>query len=180
VGAIVDGGFFRAKGAVEALHAAVKSDVSFERTTRPLLHPGKAARFASGWVGELHPTVLEGTWAALELDLEELLAGSRDPVAYADVVTYPALRQDVAFAVGDDVTAGELVAAVREAGGPELREARVFDVYRGEQVGPGRKSVAIALTFQSPERTLTDEDAAQVRERIVAAVADRFGGELRA
>jgi phenylalanyl-tRNA synthetase beta chain len=56
----------------------------------------------------------------------------------------------------------------------------VFDVYRGEQVGPGRKSVAIALTFQSPERTMTDEDAAELRERIVAAVAGRFGGELRA
>jgi phenylalanyl-tRNA synthetase beta chain len=180
VGAIVDGGFFRAKGAVEALHAAVKADVSFERTTRPLLHPGKAARFPSGWVGELHPSVLDGTWAAFELELEELLAGSREPVAYEDVVTYPALRQDVAFAVSEEVTAGELVAAVRQAAGPELREAGVFDVYRGEQVGPGRKSVAIALTFQSPERTLTDEDAAQVRERIVAAVADRFGGELRA
>jgi phenylalanyl-tRNA synthetase beta chain len=61
-----------------------------------------------------------------------------------------------------------------------LRDARVFDVYRGEQVGEGRKSVAIHLSFQSPERTLTDEDAAELRERIVGVLADRFGAELRA
>ena len=69
---------------------------------------------------------------------------------------------------------------MREAGGPELREVRVFDVYRGEQVGEGRKSVALRLAFQSPERTLSDEDAATLRERIVAALAERFGAELRA
>ena len=65
------------------------------------------------------------------------------------------------------MSAGELVAAAREAAGPELREMRPFDVYRGEQVGEGRKSIAFAVTFQSAERTLTDEDAAELRERIV-------------
>ncbi|MGH3132423.1 MAG: hypothetical protein ACRDNY_01545, partial [Gaiellaceae bacterium] len=73
-----------------------------------------------------------------------------------------------------------LVDAARDAAGPVLREARVFDVYRGEQVGEGRKSVAIHLSFQSPEGTLTDEQADELRGRIVAALADRFGAELRA
>ena len=90
------------------------------------------------------------------------------------------MRQDIAVAVDEDVEVGALVDAAREAGGPLLREARVFDVYRGEQVGEGRKSVAIHLAFQSPERTLTDEEAAELRERIVAALAERFGAELRA
>ena len=63
---------------------------------------------------------------------------------------------------------------------PLLRDARVFDVYRGEQVGEGRKSVAIHLSFQSPERTLTDEEAAEARERIVAALGEHYGAELRA
>jgi phenylalanyl-tRNA synthetase beta chain len=100
-------------------------------------------------------------------------------VVYEDVITYPAVRQDIAVAVEEDVEAGALVAAVREAGGPLVRDARVFDVYRGEQVGPGRKSVAIHLSFQSPERTLTDDEAADLRGRIVAALVERFGAELR-
>jgi phenylalanyl-tRNA synthetase beta chain len=90
------------------------------------------------------------------------------------------VRQDIAVIVAEDVAAGELEAAMREAAGPELREVRVFDVYRGEQVGEGRKSVAFALAFQSPERTLADEDAAALRERIVGALAERFDAQLRA
>jgi phenylalanyl-tRNA synthetase beta chain len=100
-------------------------------------------------------------------------------LVYEDVITFPALRQDLAFAVSEEVSAGELVAAAREAAGPELREMRPFDVYRGEQVGEGRKSIAFAVSFQSPERTLTDKDAAALRERIVSALAERFGAELR-
>jgi phenylalanyl-tRNA synthetase beta chain len=72
------------------------------------------------------------------------------------------------------------VEVAREAAGPLLREARVFDVYRGEQVGQGRKSVAIHLAFQSPERTLTDEEAAELRSAIVRMLEERFEAELRA
>jgi phenylalanyl-tRNA synthetase beta chain len=179
VGAVVEGDFFRAKGAVEALYAALKAEPTFERTQHPLLHPGKAARVPSGWVGELHPALLEATWGAFELDLDELFAAAREPVEYEDVITYPAVRQDVAVVVDEDVPAGELVAAAREAAGSELRHARVFDVYRGEQIGAGKKSVAIALTFQSSERTLTDEDAAALRARIVDALSSRYGAVLR-
>ena len=88
---------------------------------------------------------------------------SRDPIQYEDVITFPAVKQDLAFAVDEAVAAGDLIAAAREAAGPELRELRVFDVYRGEQVGEGRKSIALAAAFQSPERTLSDEDAAAIR-----------------
>jgi phenylalanyl-tRNA synthetase beta chain len=101
-------------------------------------------------------------------------------VTYEDFITYPAIRQDVAVSVAEEVPVGELVAAAREAAGSELRECRVFDVYRGEQVGAGRKSVALALAFQSPERTLTDEDATRLRGAIVAELERRFGAELRA
>ena len=89
------------------------------------------------------------------------------------------LRQDLAFAVPEEVTAGELVSAAREAAGPELREMRAFDVYRGEQTGPGRKSIAFSVSFQSPDRTLTDEEAAELRDRIVRALEARFDAELR-
>jgi phenylalanyl-tRNA synthetase beta chain len=103
-----------------------------------------------------------------------------DRVVFEDVITYPAVQQDIAVTVDEDVEVGALVDAAREAGGAVLREARVFDVYRGQQVGEGRKSVAIHLAFQSPDRTLTDEDAAELRARIVAVLAERFDAELRA
>ena len=125
------------------------------------------------------PSLLEGTWGVFELDLETLFADVPERIVYEDVITYPAVLQDIAVAVDEDVEVGALVDAAREAAGGLLREARVFDVYRGEQVGAGRKSVAIHLAFQSPERTLTEEEATTARERIVAALAERFWAELR-
>jgi phenylalanyl-tRNA synthetase beta chain len=99
---------------------------------------------------------------------------------YEDVITYPAVHQDLAFIVAENVPAGDLIGAAREAAGPELREIRVFDVYRGGQIAPGKKSVALHVSFQSPERTLSDDDAQALRERIVGAFAERFKAELRA
>jgi phenylalanyl-tRNA synthetase beta chain len=152
----------RAKGAVELLYAEVGAEPRFDR------------------VHDLAELDLEGAWAYFELDLHELLEAAPATRLYEDVITYPALKQDLAFVVDESVPAGELVDAARAAAGPELRVARVFDVYRGEQTGPGKKSVAFSVEFQSPERTLSDEDAARLRERIVAALGERFGAVLRA
>jgi phenylalanyl-tRNA synthetase beta chain len=179
LGGIVEDGFARAKGAVEAVHAAFKLDPRFERASEPFLHPGKAAKVESGWVGELHPTVLDGVWGAFELDLETLLARAVEAPQYEDVISFPAVKQDLAFVVDDAVVAGDLVEAARAAAGGELREMRPFDVYRGEQIGPGKKSIAFAVVFQSPERTLSDEDAAGLRARLVAALERDFGAVLR-
>ncbi|HEX5469593.1 MAG TPA: phenylalanine--tRNA ligase subunit beta [Gaiellaceae bacterium] len=180
VGAIAEGGFALARGAVETLFGALAIEPAFERTQEPFLHPGKAARVPGGWVGELHPTLLDGEWGALELDLEVLLELLPERRVYEDVITFPALRQDLAFVVDEATAAGDLVAAAREAAGAELREMRVFDVYRGEGIGSGKKSIAFHVEFRSPERTLSDEDARGLREKIVAALAERFGAELRA
>lgn len=180
LGGVVGGGFGVAKGVLEALYGALHLELRVERSAHHLLHPGKAAATGAGWLGELHPTLLEGPWGAFELDLADLFAEVPERVVYEDVLTYPAVRQDIAVAVAEDVEVGSLVRAAREAGGQLLREARVFDVYRGEQAGEGRKSVAIHLAFQSPERTLTDDEAAELRARIVETLAERFGAELRA
>jgi phenylalanyl-tRNA synthetase beta chain len=180
VAAVVEGGFARAKGIVEAVYRALRKQAAFEPAEHELLHPGKTARTEAGLVGELHPALVDGTWGAFELDLAALLAGAGEAPEYEDVVTFPAVKQDLAFVVDEDVSAAALVAAAREAAGPELRAMRAFDVYRGPQVGDGRKSVAFAVEFQSPERTLSDEDAAALRERVVSALRERFGAELRA
>ena len=179
VAGVVAGGYEVVKGVVETLYASLGLELRVERGAHVLLHPGKAAETSAGWLGELHPTLLDGAWGAFELDLETLLEDVPDRVVYEDVITYPAALQDVAVAVGEDIEVGALVDVAHEAAGELLREARVFDVYRGDQVGAGRKSVAIHLAFQSPERTLTEEEATAARERIVDALVARFGAELR-
>ncbi|MGZ8695007.1 MAG: phenylalanine--tRNA ligase subunit beta, partial [Gaiellaceae bacterium] len=179
VAAVMEGGFARAKGVVEALQRALRKPAAFEPAEDERFHPGKTARTEAGVLGELHPALLDGTWGAFELDLSTLVAGAVDAPEFEDVVTFPAVKQDLAFVVDEDVPAAALVEAAREAAGPELREMRAFDVYRGPQVGEGRKSVAFAVAFQSPVRTLSDGDAAGLRERIVNALAERFGAELR-
>jgi phenylalanyl-tRNA synthetase beta chain len=179
VGGIAVGGFEAARRAVEAIHAAAHLPLELRRTTHEALHPGKAAATDAGWVGELHPTYLEGSWGVFELDVEALASRLPERILYEDVITYPANRQDIAVAVAEDVEAGAIVAAAHEAGGAELREARVFDVYHGDQVAPGHKSVALHLVFQAPDRTLTDEEADVARARIVDALRERFGAELR-
>jgi phenylalanyl-tRNA synthetase beta chain len=177
------GGFARAKGAVEALYRVLSApEPELEPAgALPFLHPVKAARIGTaGWVGELHPQIAEGEWGAFELDLEALAMVARDVVVYEDVVSYPAVKQDLSFVVPEETPAGALAKAAREAAGAELRSMGVIDVYRGPQVGEGRKSITFSVAFQSPERTLSDAEAASLREKIVRALKERFDADLRA
>ncbi|MFL5943143.1 MAG: phenylalanine--tRNA ligase subunit beta [Gaiellaceae bacterium] len=180
VAGIADGGFAEAKWAVEQIYSALGLDPTYERTSEPFLHPGKAARTAEGWLGELHPAQVDGLWGAFELDLDALAESAPEVVGFDPVSPYPEVRQDLAFVVGEDVPAAELLAAIREAAGELLRELEVFDEYRGEQIGEGKRSLAFRLAFGSPEGTLTDEDVAPVRASIVDALASRFDAVLRA
>jgi phenylalanyl-tRNA synthetase beta chain len=179
VGGIADGGLAFVKGTIEGLYTALGIEAVFEPAD-DLPVPGRGARTPEGWVASVRDPDLPGEWAAFELEVDALAAQVPDVVVYEDVLTFPPVRQDLAFTVAEDVTAGELVSAASEAAGPELREMRAFDVYRGDQVGPGRKSVAFSVAFQAPDRTLTDDDAAELRNRIVDALAERFGAQLRA
>jgi phenylalanyl-tRNA synthetase beta chain len=179
VGGIAHGGFSIAKGAVEALYAALGMSASFVPAD-DLPGGARGARTPEGWVLALREPELPGEWGAFELDVDALAERAPDVVVYEDVITYPPVRQDLAFVVDEDVPAGVLVAAASDEVGDALREMRAFDVYRGEQVGAGKKSIAFAVTFQSREKTLTDEDAAALRNRIVERLAADFGATLRA
>jgi phenylalanyl-tRNA synthetase beta chain len=99
-------------------------------------------------------------------------------VTFAEFGTFPPLREDLAVTLPIEVPAEDALARVRAAGGEQLLQAHVFDVYEGEQVGEGRRSLALSLTFAALDRTLTDEDVAPLREQIVQALAE-IGGELR-
>jgi phenylalanyl-tRNA synthetase beta chain len=179
VGGIVAGGFALAKGTVEGIYSALGVPAFFDPAA-DLPGGASGARTPEGWVLALREPDLTGDWGAFELDVDSLAVRAPELVLYDDVISYPPVRQDLAFVVEEDVPAGDLVAAAQEAAGPELREMRAFDVYRGEQAGPGRKSIAFSVTFQSPERTLTDEDAAALRNRIVERLQQAFGAQLRA
>jgi phenylalanyl-tRNA synthetase beta chain len=154
----------------------------------PFLHPGRSAAVLAGsgerlgFIGELHPLVA-GAWdlertAAFAIDLGRLASLASPLVEYTAFGPFPALRQDLAVTVPQSLPAGEVLARVRAAAGALLEEARVFDVYAGEQVGEGRRSLALALSFRALERTLTDEDVEPLRAGIVAALGE-IGGELR-
>jgi phenylalanyl-tRNA synthetase beta chain len=186
--------FFAAKGVLEAVLGALRIPFGVRRSADdPFLHPGRAARvyvqrgdeeLTAGWLGELHPAVaarwdLTAPVAGFELDWGVLVAVAPPPERYEDLTSFPGITQDVAVVVGADVPADDVLAVVRGAGGALLRSAEVFDVYRGAQVGEGRASLAVRMEFRAADRTLTDDEVAQRREKIVAALAAQVGGELR-
>jgi phenylalanyl-tRNA synthetase beta chain len=182
--------YYAARALIEGLLQGTGVEWRAEPTAeRPYLHPGRAAAIDAGggeigWIGELHPEVGEA-WdvdggAAFELDADalwELIPTG--PTGYRQIAPFPAVLQDIAVAVDEEVPAAAVEAAVASGGGDLLRSARVFDVYRGEQVGTGRKSLALRLEFRAADRTLTDEEVTAVRGRIEAEL-ERVGGKLRA
>ncbi|HLB22441.1 MAG TPA: phenylalanine--tRNA ligase subunit beta [Solirubrobacteraceae bacterium] len=186
-GAAAQADFFAAKALLEALLGQLHVQWSVQTRTWPFLHPGRsAAVFAGermlGFVGELHPLVA-GAWdlqrsAAFAVDLGKVAAAAPQAIAFQAFPAVPPLRQDLAVVLPDDVSAAQALSCARDAAGDVLEDVRVFDVYAGEQVGEGRRSLALALSFRALDRTLTDEDVAPARERIVAALGE-LGGELR-
>jgi phenylalanyl-tRNA synthetase beta chain len=178
---------FAIKAVLEALGAALRIELECRPATQPFLHPGRSAEVLCdgeqlGWLGELHPLVARD-WgiadaAAMELELDRLLDIASAEHAYRDVISYPALTQDIAVVLAEDVPAAKVLELVRAAAGDLLDEVGVFDVYSGPQVGQGRRSLALSLSFRATDRTLTDEDVAPLRARVVAALGE-LGGELR-
>ncbi len=197
VAGIVEGGYVRAKAVAELLLAAFKAPWTFEPAAdlgdlgqgARLRGPAVTADGSAGASGEPGPeggvvtllpaAALDGAWGYFEIDLPTLFAAVPDRATYEDVVTFPSVKNDIAVVVAEGVAAGDLLATVREAGGAELGDTAVFDVFRDGRLAEGTKSVAISLSFRSLERTLTDEDVAPHRARILKALAERFGAELR-
>ena len=183
------GDFFALKGVIEVLARGLGAEPQLAPAAEPFLHPERAAAVSfggvrAGWLGELHPLVA-AEWdlpggTAFELDLAPLFACAQTGVeVYEDLMTHPALLQDLAVVVPEEIPAAQVRAAVVEAGGELLRSAEIFDVYRGEQIGEGRKSLAMRVAFRAPGRTLTDEEVSPLRDAIGASL-EAMGGALRA
>ena len=183
--------FFDLKGVVETLVEGLHlPDVAYGPTEHPSFHPGRVAQLMVdgepvGVFGELHPLVVENfdlptqPVLAADLDLEALLARVPESYTISPVPRYPAVRQDIAVVVDEEVPAAEVQRVIEQAGGKLLRRVQLFDVYRGEQIGAGKKSLAYALTFQADDRTLTDHDANRLRDKIVRRLQATLGATLR-
>jgi phenylalanyl-tRNA synthetase beta chain len=152
-------------------------------------HPGRCAALfvdgaALGHAGELHPQVCRAVGvpartAAVEIDLDVLMASAPEVVSGPRFSTYPVAKEDVALVVAEAVTSAEVEAALREGAGDLLESVRLFDVYTGAQVGEGRKSLAFALRFRAPDRTLTEAETGAARDAAVAVAAQRCGAVQR-
>src|SRR5690625_1207639 len=176
---------------VRTVAATLGLAVTFSNAEQAPWHPGRCAAVRLGdelvgYAGELHPSVatrleLPPRPIVVELDLTAMIAAmSQEPVQLRPVSTYPMAKEDLAFVVEDDVPVAAVAQALAGGAGELAELIRLFDIYTGDQLPAGKKSVAFAVYLRAPDRTLTAEETAAARQRMITAVASRVGGELRA
>lgn len=181
--------FYDVKADMEALLAlsACPASFSFVADTHPALHPGQSARLwrdgqPVGWIGALHPELLRslgvaGNVLVFEVELAAIQGGTLPK--FAELSKFPAIRRDLALVVERAVSADQLLATVRKAAPAFLRELKLFDVYQGERIDSGRKSIALGLTLQEQSRTLTEDDVEGAIQGVLAALHAELGATLR-
>ena len=183
--------FFDAKGVVESLLSGLGvGECQVVAATVPWLHPGKQADFmidgqSVATVGELHPSVQEAFGInrpvyLFKINLTDLAPYcSTGAKAYSPLPKYPAINRDIALVLSDSVPAADVLEAVRSAGGELLVESRLFDVYAGERVEKGTRSLAISLVYRAADRTLTDEEVDAPLAKLVQQLETTFAAKLR-
>ena len=182
--------FYDLKGVVEILLTGLGLKGTFEPGKHPAFHPGRCAQVSVGddivgVMGELHPLVREpfGLPAqpvcALEFDLDRLLAAWGAPRRMAPISVHPPVYEDLAVVVNEGVPAVRVRDLIAQTGSSLVRSVVLFDVYRGEQVGVGKKSLAYRLTYQADDRTLTDREVAKLRGKIMRRLERELGATLR-
>ncbi|MBT2569230.1 phenylalanine--tRNA ligase subunit beta [Planococcus sp. ISL-110] len=179
--------FFVMKGIVESLGTKLGVQLAFERGQMDDLHPGRTAFIMHdgqriGVMGQLHPSEQKArdlkTTVVMELNLAALLNLETEALVYTPVPRYPSMSRDIALVLSKIVEAGTIETVIRNAGGKLLKDVRVFDLYEGEKLEEGKKSVAFSLTYFDPEKTLTDEEVINAHEKVMAALTE-VGAELR-
>ena len=182
-------GWADAVDAVRAVAEALAVEVSVRPASRAPWHPGRCAEIlvgetVIGHAGEVHPKVctaygVPARTAAAEIDLDALLQHAVALVPAPSFSDYPVAKEDVALVVDESVAAADVEAALREGAGELLESIRLFDVYTGDQVGSGKKSLAFALRLRAPDRTLKEGEAGAARDAAVALAAERCGAVQR-
>lgn len=184
--------FYDLKGILEAFFSGLRiRSVRYESTQHPSYHPGKCAKIwcenqEIGLLGELHPLVQENyelsdvPILAAELNLERLIQMTPERYEVQSVPIYPPVIEDIAIVVDEDTPAEKVFENIRSAAEGIVTAIRLFDIYHGDQIGSGKKSLAYRLTYQSLDRTLTDQEVARIRQKIVRKLEKELGAKLRA
>jgi phenylalanyl-tRNA synthetase beta chain len=183
--------FFTLKGMIEELFANLGvHDAEFvPESGYGVYHPGRCARIISserelGIMGEVHPDVsekygIEARCYCAELMLGKLIELANIEKLYSQLPKYPQALRDIALVVDEDTAAGALKDIITAEGGAILEAVSLFDVYRGKQIGDGKKSLAFSLTYRAPDRTLTDDEVVAVHSRIVNVLKEKTDAVLR-
>ncbi|MBC8506150.1 MAG: phenylalanine--tRNA ligase subunit beta [Anaerolineales bacterium] len=183
--------FFDLKGIVDsALRGLHLEDIRYEVVQHPSFHPGKCAQVLIGKthigiMGELHPQVKgnydlpEAPLLAADFGLAAIIEAVPERYDILSIASQPPMLEDIALILDENIPANEVEALIRQTGGRTVTDVRLFDIYRGKQIGVGKKSLAYSLTYQNPERTLTDKDAAKLRNKIVKRLERELGAQLR-
>ncbi|MEX1071974.1 MAG: hypothetical protein WEC37_05040, partial [Anaerolineales bacterium] len=183
--------FYDIKGAVQELLSGVDlHDLRFEGHEHPSFHPAKCARVLIGErqlavFGELHPQVqaqydfAKHPIQIATLNMDVLLEVAPERFDSEPVPAYPPVLEDLAIVVSETIPAGKTQELIAQTGGKLLTDVVLFDIYRGDQIGSAKKSLAFQLTYQHPERTLTDAEVAKLREKIVKRLEQELGAQLR-
>ncbi|XQY90935.1 phenylalanine--tRNA ligase subunit beta [Metabacillus sp. HB246100] len=182
--------FYVVKGIIDGLIEllGLSKDIQYKQAKREGMHPGRTAELyldekLVGYVGQVHPTVqkeldLAETYV-FELSLVDLLVAHVEETRYEIIPRYPSISRDIALVVNKEVVSGDIEKVITEAGGKMLKEVSVFDLYEGDRLEEGKKSVAFSLRYFDPEKTLTDEDVSKTHEKVLKAVEEKVGATLR-
>jgi phenylalanyl-tRNA synthetase beta chain len=179
------------KGVIEAALAGMHiSGVRFQAAEHPSFHPGKCAQVivegkSVGVFGELHPLVKRNyefsqpAVLAAEIEVNTILRAAPTLFNIEPVPVFPPVLEDIAVIVDDNLPAEQIVEAIMQSGGKMIKGVRLFDIYRGPQIGEGKKSLAFSLTYQAPDRTLTDAEAQKIRQRVIRGLEKDLGAKIR-
>lgn len=182
--------FFVLKGVLESLFEALgmQDQIQYRQAVLEHMHPGRTAEVllngdVIGFIGQVHPALqkeldLKDTYV-FELSFNQLAEAAVAPISYQSIPRFPSITRDIALVVDKEKAAGELEAIIKKAGGELLKEVHVFDLYEGEHLEAGKKSLAFSLKYFDPERTLTDEEVTTAHEKVLKAVHDEAGAVLR-
>ncbi len=178
--------FYLIKGIVENLldYLGFKNRYTFEKDNIDGLHPGigasiKLDRENIGIIGRVHPSIKKDDIYVAEISMKKIYEKTIKPIKYKEASKYPSIKKDLAFIVKKDVTALELMNQIKKSGGRLLTDIDIFDVYTGENVAKDEKSVAFSLTFSDNNKTLSDEEATEVFEKIISDVENKMNATLR-
>ncbi|WP_047985041.1 phenylalanine--tRNA ligase subunit beta [Ornithinibacillus californiensis] len=181
--------FYVVKGIVEGLFEHLELPLTVKQTKLADMHPGRTAAILLngkeiGFIGQLHPALekemdLKETYV-FDINMEAVLDTHNHVPSYTQIPRYPSVTRDIAFILVNEVNAGDVKTTIEEVGAPLVKQVQVFDLYKGENLPEGKKSVAYSLLYQDPEKTLVDEEVESSYQKVIEAVNEKHGAYVRA